>query len=242
MYDMTPTARARDAEARRARADRILDTAGELLLRWGYKRFTMDDVAEHAGIGKGTIYLHWTTREELFMAVIGREFGRAVSDLLAAMREDAGAARLHRLLPCWFMALRGRPLVCAAVGSDPEVLGKLKQTVGRLVHNRMRSGIDDYLRLHAEYGLLREDFSVEELSYGVRALMRGFFLSDAVGLADHDMPLERKAALLQAMLGSAFETPTEPSASALQAISTRAIAIFSDVAEYFQAHLRPAYE
>ncbi|HLG72250.1 MAG TPA: helix-turn-helix domain-containing protein [Chloroflexota bacterium] len=239
---MTPTARARDAEARRARAERILDAAGELLLRWGYKRFTMDDVAEHAGIGKGTIYLHWTTREDLFMAVIGREFGKAVEELVAAMREDPRAALLHRLLPRWFRALRGRPLVCAAVGSDPDVLGKLKEGVGRIVNSRMRCGIDDYLRLHAEYGLLRQDFSVEELSCGIRSVMRGFFMADAMTPEDHAIPLERKAELLEAVFASAFETSQEPPEEALQAISARAIDIFTDVAEYFQAQQRQAYE
>ena len=43
---------------RRVRADRILDTARELLLLWGYRRVTIDELARRAGVGKGTIYLH----------------------------------------------------------------------------------------------------------------------------------------------------------------------------------------
>ena len=50
--------RAYGAEARDARAERILDVAADLLQRWGYKRLTMDDVASESGVGKGTIYLH----------------------------------------------------------------------------------------------------------------------------------------------------------------------------------------
>ena len=51
---------------RRERADRILDTARELLLAWGYRRVTIDELARRAGVGKGTIYLHWRSREEVF--------------------------------------------------------------------------------------------------------------------------------------------------------------------------------
>jgi AcrR family transcriptional regulator len=40
------------------RADRILDAAGDLLLRLGYRKVTIEDVAQRAGIGKGTVYLH----------------------------------------------------------------------------------------------------------------------------------------------------------------------------------------
>ncbi|WP_234322969.1 helix-turn-helix domain-containing protein, partial [Streptomyces sp. NRRL S-350] len=52
--------------ARQERAERILDTTAELLEQHGYRRVTIDDVASRAGIGKGTVYLHWKTREALF--------------------------------------------------------------------------------------------------------------------------------------------------------------------------------
>lgn len=51
---------------RQLRAERILDTTAELLCQHGYKRVTIDDVARRAGVGKGTVYLHWKTREALF--------------------------------------------------------------------------------------------------------------------------------------------------------------------------------
>jgi len=55
------------------RAERILDAAAELLLRWGYKRVTIDDIAKQAEIGSGTIYLHWKTRDALFETLMMRE-------------------------------------------------------------------------------------------------------------------------------------------------------------------------
>jgi hypothetical protein len=36
------------------RADRILDAAGSLLLRHGYRKVNVEDIARQAGIGKGT--------------------------------------------------------------------------------------------------------------------------------------------------------------------------------------------
>ena len=67
--------------ARRERAERILDVTAGLLLRHGYKRVTIDDVAAGAGIGKGTIYLHWKTREALFWAVLQRDAARLLDQL-----------------------------------------------------------------------------------------------------------------------------------------------------------------
>ena len=62
-----------EVSRRRARAQRILDAASALILCWGYNKTTLDDVSRQAGVAKGTLYLHWKTREELFAALIERE-------------------------------------------------------------------------------------------------------------------------------------------------------------------------
>ena len=51
---------------REIRAERILDAALELLQRWGYRKTTIEDIAKQAGVAKGTVYLHWKTRDALF--------------------------------------------------------------------------------------------------------------------------------------------------------------------------------
>src|SRR4030042_101070 len=52
--------------------DLILDAVDILLARFGYKKMTMEDVARQVGIGKGTIYLHFPSKEELVLAHIDR--------------------------------------------------------------------------------------------------------------------------------------------------------------------------
>lgn len=51
-------------EPSKDRADRILDAAASLLIRYRYRKVTDEDVARQAGIGKGTVYLHWRTKEK----------------------------------------------------------------------------------------------------------------------------------------------------------------------------------
>jgi AcrR family transcriptional regulator len=58
---------------REQRADRILDAAAALMQRWGYNKTTMDDIVRLSGVAKGTIYLPWKTREDLFLALMRRE-------------------------------------------------------------------------------------------------------------------------------------------------------------------------
>ncbi len=45
----------------------ILDSAREFFFRYGYKKTSMDEIAEDAGIGKGTIYNYFKNKEDLFI-------------------------------------------------------------------------------------------------------------------------------------------------------------------------------
>ena len=53
------------AELQAAVREAILDGIERLLARYGYKKTTMDDLAREAGIGKGTIYLYFPSKEEV---------------------------------------------------------------------------------------------------------------------------------------------------------------------------------
>jgi AcrR family transcriptional regulator len=52
--------------------DEILDATDRLLARFGYKKMTIDDLAQEVGIGKGTVYLHFSSKEEIALSHIDR--------------------------------------------------------------------------------------------------------------------------------------------------------------------------
>jgi AcrR family transcriptional regulator len=240
------TARAYDVEARRARAERILDAAAELLERWGYKRLTMDDVAQHAGIGKGTIYLHWKTREALFEAVLQREVLALVEEFLASIRADPRHALPHRLSRIYYLGIMRRPLMRAFFTADLEVLGKLSR--GRTIGNTATPQVEllrrSYASLLVEQRVLRTNVSAAEVAYVYRAILLGFILSEPLVDADSGLSLtmERKADLLLDAIERAFDLERRVTAATLQAVASQALALFSAVADTFQAQLRQAYE
>jgi AcrR family transcriptional regulator len=79
--------------------DLILDAADRLLARYGYRKMTMDDLAQEVGIGKGTIYLHFPSKEEVVLSHVDRIVERLKVEL-EKMARGAGtpAARLRRML------------------------------------------------------------------------------------------------------------------------------------------------
>lgn len=79
--------------------DLILDAVDGLLARFGYRKMTMEDVAGEVGIGKGTIYLHFPSKEELVLAHVDRIADRVVARLReAASSAETPERRLRRML------------------------------------------------------------------------------------------------------------------------------------------------
>jgi AcrR family transcriptional regulator len=65
--------------------DALLDATDRLLARYGYKKMTIDDLAREVGIGKGSVYLHFTSKEEIALSHIDRIIDR----LKARLRQIA---------------------------------------------------------------------------------------------------------------------------------------------------------
>lgn len=88
-----------------ANRDRILDAAERLLGRFGYRKMTVEDIASEAGIGKGTVYLSFPSKEEVLLSTVDR----IVERVCDAMRQEA--TRGHGATETLRAMLRARILV-----------------------------------------------------------------------------------------------------------------------------------
>jgi AcrR family transcriptional regulator len=59
-----------------------------LLARYGYKKMTIDDLAAEVGIGKGSIYLHFSSKEEIALSHIDRIVERLKQRLVEIAAAD----------------------------------------------------------------------------------------------------------------------------------------------------------
>lgn len=79
--------------------DSILDATERLLARYGYRKMTVEDIAREVGVGKGTIYLHFTSKEEVVLSHVDRIVDRLKERLRAiVLSDDLAAVRLRSML------------------------------------------------------------------------------------------------------------------------------------------------
>jgi AcrR family transcriptional regulator len=219
------------------RAGRILDAAGELLLRIGYKRVTVEDIAQRADVGKGTVYLHWKSKQELLAVLLLREVGEVMRELVEGMRRDPAEVQLHWVMRSLFVTIMRRPLARALYTRDIETLGKLAAgNVGGIRTRKEASAVsfDAYLDLLAEHGLVRADTDRQTRDYALHAMTSGFYLIEQLLPDDLQLPLEDKADCLAEVVRLAFAPPDPPDPQTLRSVAPRVIELFDEMRAQYQ--------
>ncbi|MGW4469446.1 TetR/AcrR family transcriptional regulator [Nonomuraea sp. NPDC004354] len=207
------------------RADRILDAAAELLVQLGYRKVTIEDIAQRAGIGKGTVYLHWRTKQQLFEALLLREAVAYLETLLAEMRREPATVLPHRMLAFSFVDIQDRPVLRVLITGDSRALQGMM--ADRPLHSQELLATTRMFDLMVGHGLLRDD--VPNLRYALSALNGGFYLIDALDPQAGELDRRAKAETLAFVVRHALEPATPPPDEEIATAAAEFIAAFEDL-------------
>jgi AcrR family transcriptional regulator len=161
------------ADARKQRAEHILDTAAALLVRWGFRKTTVDDVAREAGVAKGTIYLHWKDKNELFRAAIMRAQQQAVTEVEQRIAADPEGGLPHRLWTHGLLAGLSNPLTAAILKGKTDVFQGLHGVFDPTTVQQMTGDYAAYIVQLQQAGLIRTDLPVSIITFLTSALKIG---------------------------------------------------------------------
>lgn len=93
---ITVSRREREKKERRSA---IIDAAERVFFRKGFEAATMDEVAAEAELSKGTLYLYFKSKDELFIALSGRILGQLVERFEAIARSSGtGIEHLQQMM------------------------------------------------------------------------------------------------------------------------------------------------
>ena len=73
--------------------------ARQRFLHYGFKKTTIDEIAQDAGVGKGTVYLHFAGKDALLLTLI-LDVKRGINDQIRAIAASSAAPeeRLRRMI------------------------------------------------------------------------------------------------------------------------------------------------
>ncbi|WP_084487777.1 TetR/AcrR family transcriptional regulator [Nocardia sienata] len=176
--------RAPRADAQRNR-QRVLDVAEQVFAEEG-KSAGLLDIAARAGVGAGTVYRHFPTKEALYAAVISARLTELL-DLVPDLPDDPPGTRIVEFWRLAVQQVRENVALCELVTTgqrldiDPDVGQRYLATLGELV-DRARDA-----------GRLRENLTTAD----VISMLAAAATAEA---RDHDAPPGRLADLISASI------------------------------------------
>ncbi|XXJ20554.1 TetR/AcrR family transcriptional regulator [Desulfovibrio caledoniensis] len=153
-----------------AKEQRILDTAAELFSRQPFHKVLLSDVARAAAVGKGTLYLYFKSKDDLYFAVLFREFSTLIDSMRRFLDENAlgpdeqlaGVVHIladHFHTTSFNMELLSSVVTCPVTDEWKQLRADLWDLFGGIIRRGIEEGVfrDDAPDLTARYisGLIR---------------------------------------------------------------------------------------
>jgi AcrR family transcriptional regulator len=151
---MQDTAAPSRRRLKEARPQQLLDAALTLFAEKGFAATRAEEVAQRAGVSKGTLYLYYPSKEELLKAVIREHLSSRIAAGAAAAEKHRGpvAELLREVFARWWLEVFDSPtsgvfkLIITEVRNFPEIaefyVTEVIQPAENLIARIVQRGID----------------------------------------------------------------------------------------------------
>jgi len=182
---------ARSPEDLAKKRDLILDAAMTLLTDKGYTKTTMSDVATAADIGRGTVYWHFKSKDDLFFALVTREIAQ-VEAAMAPLAEMTGPAMgvvdaMIRVSFEYYQAASPflQALLSILGGADEEMEQRMAVLMSEM-YGQYNQFLADLLERGKVEGDVRPELDSEITAAAIAVLLDAMFLQVGFGLVPSD--------------------------------------------------------
>jgi TetR/AcrR family transcriptional regulator, repressor for uid operon len=164
--------------------ERIVQSAIDSFSRYGFDRTRMDDIAQTANISKGTVYLYFKSKEDLFYGICKNNLEvlkEQLSHLFVTTKEnllfDAEQFydNLHKL------EKSGSEKVFSETVAESSRNPKLQRILYEQ-RTKIFNVVKEYLDHQVQKGFFRKDVDTDAIASGLIALYDGLAVSKSLGI------------------------------------------------------------
>jgi AcrR family transcriptional regulator len=164
--------------------EKIVDAAIVTFSKHGYDRTKMDDIAETANLSKGTIYLYFKSKEELFYAISENNI-KALKEQLSVLftKSEDLISDSQKFYVNFRKASEQSDKVFLESIAESSRNQRLQEM---LYHQRMKvlDIVTEYLKLQIKKGFFRSDIDVDAVAVGLVSLYDGLSISKIIGISE----------------------------------------------------------
>ncbi len=124
-----------------AKRRQIIDGAREVFLSQGFDAASMNDIARAAGVSKGTLYVYFANKEELFEAIVEQECDAQAEGIFNLDPNDHDVAAVLTRLGIAYVKFLCRPEKASAIRTVIAIADRMPEVGRRFYESGPASGI-----------------------------------------------------------------------------------------------------
>ena len=172
--------------------EKIVRSAISCFSKNGFDKSRMDDISQTANISKGTVYLYFKSKEDLFYAICENNLKvlkEQLSQLFATTKENllSDAEQLYDNLNK--LESSGSEKVFFEIVAESSRNAKLRRILYEQ-RTKIFDVVKEYLDLQVQRGFIKKDVETEAIACGLVSLYDGLSVSKFLGI---DEKLNKKA-------------------------------------------------
>lgn len=186
---------------------RLMSAAESRFRRFGYQRTTVDDITAEAGTGKGSLYLHFDSKQDTYLAVVAASLERFIDKASRALHAGGSAPeRLASLVQATAEHYGEDELLRASLfGGDELVEGQVSELAADIQRTRIRELLAEVLDQGKREGTVRSDLDTRATSAVLFEI--GWAVVRAEIEGHSDVPLDEALEILNSLVGRGIMAP-----------------------------------
>lgn len=164
--------------------EKIIQAAIESFSQTGFDRTKMEDIAKRLDLSKGTIYLYFKSKEDLFLAICEHNIQRSdKEDAGLFVKKENVASDAEQIYDNIRRREQGNDRVMLEMVAESARNPKLRKSMYEL-HVKVQDHVVQQVRNKIEEGFLRKDADAASLAVALVALYDGLAVNRMLGISD----------------------------------------------------------
>jgi TetR/AcrR family transcriptional repressor of uid operon len=164
--------------------EKIIKAAIDAFSKYGFDRTRMDDVAKTADLSKGTIYLHFKSKEDLFYAICENNLAEAKQQIsiMFAKNEDL-VSQIERFYEVFRKKKTANERVFFETIAESARNAELRKALYKQRMNIFETAVG-WVNLQIERGFFRKNIDANAIAVGLVSLYDGLTVNKLLGVSE----------------------------------------------------------
>lgn len=183
--------------------EKIMQSAMENFAKNGFDRTRMEDIATAAGLAKGTLYLYFKNKEDLFYAICEHNLGELRNQLSRLFnRKENIMLDAKRFYDEYQKASLGSDIIWFEMIALSTRSPKLRKILAEN-QSKVYQVVKEFLKTEIERGFLREDINTDVIASALIALYNGLAVNKLLLQTSNSESQKAWIETIRALIGTA---------------------------------------